>query len=201
MKVYISRYSDTHILIMINNNKLDNRQLMNLAAKYGNLDKMKKFYSISYQPWGEIPKDSTVFIKAVRKGYLHIMQWLRSVNCPYSGSVHPNDWDERTFAHAIKNGNLENIKWLKYVGCPWGPLTFENAVKNRNFIIMKFLKDNGCPWDAHTSDYAIGREDEEIVEWLKENDCPQPKYGPGLWPPYSANRQWEWDWYLLEIKY
>src|SRR5688500_6750388 len=51
---------------------------------------------------------------AARNGFLSLLQWSRSQDCP---------WNAFACENAAEKGHLEVLKWLRSQGCPWNALT------------------------------------------------------------------------------
>lgn len=178
-----------------------------VSVRFGFLDYVIMFYR-------RTDNDPSLLDDATKKGYFHIMKWLRAHGSPFHPTLtfkyaaqHGNlehmkwlreqecPWDPGTFIEAARQGNLENMKWLLTAGCPWSSYTFAMAAKYGNLDNMRWLRDNNCPWDVDTAFEAAEAGILENLKWLKEQNCPWPKgilaraaSGPG--PAHLACVQW-----------
>ena len=88
---------------------------------------------------------------AAEGGHLHVLEWLHSMNCPWTAKTCEKA-AEGGHLEAAHNGRLEILKWLRDHGCPWDSATPTTANYHEHWDILKYAIDNGCPGSEEYAD-------------------------------------------------
>ncbi len=111
-----------------------------------------------------------VLRKAVKKGDLSMVQWLRAQDPPAP-------WDEGACATAARRGDIGMLGWLRGQNppCPWDVLVTQGAASN-DIKTLQWLRaqDPPCPWGTSTCAAAAMRGKLDALIWLRGQDPPCP---------------------------
>jgi hypothetical protein len=101
------------------------------ACTSGNLEEAKQIYAnhskyIDIHDYTDYP-----FCYCCEHGYLHIAQWLYSIDPGHINNIISSDEITRSFINSCKNGHLEVAQWLYYLMwmCSQGT---EKSITNKN---------------------------------------------------------------------
>ena len=127
------------------------------------LQKVKEKYSVPY-----IACIYSVMEFCAARGYLQVIQWMRSPELP-GGPCH---WDHWCCARAAKHGDLHVLQWLRNPVFPSGTLSEMpgNAPESPS---------EPCPWDSVACTWAAGRGHLQVLQWLRNPVSPSGMPLPG----------------------
>ena len=111
--------------------------IMNLAAKYGNIDIVKWLSSKNI-----IDNNIHCTESAAKGGNLEVLKHVRQLGF---------QWSNKVCILAAKNGHLDMIKWARSQECPWNPSKmFPAAVtcRTNQLDLYEWLWQQECPFDA-----------------------------------------------------
>lgn len=109
-----------------------------LAAHDGNLPILECAISAGHKP------NEKTIANAAANGHLHIIEYLRGINCP---------WDSAVYKQAAANGHPDVIVYAFYKGLEYKTTTCINAAKYGHTSVIERL--NYCDIPIHPSDYYI----------------------------------------------
>lgn len=109
------------------------------AAHLGLLELLKWMHSTN-----KFTFNASTMRWAARGGRLRIVQWLRSVSCP---------WDDRACEDAARGGHLKTLKWLRANGCPWDWGTAWAAARGGHLTVLRWCEANGASMDVPMREY------------------------------------------------
>lgn len=129
--------------------------------------------------------------QAAKAGHLHILQWLKVMECPWHEEIELHASWHRNF-HVIKcaikngspwfthvpamriafSGNLEFLKWARKHGCPWNATTCAYAASGGHLELLAWARENGCPWDEKTCQFSCSPWPLACVEMGKKEWVP-----------------------------
>ena len=135
--------------------------------------------------WGEEKKDdkgkteywsNSAMMKAVIFQGLDVLQWLRSIGCP---------WDSEAYNNAAAFAPLETMVWMRKNGCPWNePSDFgldtygwvygdDHSAFGDSLNKESWLHDMGCPgdFDGHPKIVRAEPKTKKKKEKKKEKKC------------------------------
>jgi len=102
--------------------------------------------------------------KASAANDLPMLQWLRSVGCP---------WGPDACINATIHGNLDMLRWIRANDGPWASALCSLAAKYGHMHILEWAAlQDCCTWDTSTCAYAAWRGDLIMLEWLRQRGCP-----------------------------
>ncbi len=113
-----------------------------------------------------------VLRKAVEKGDLPMVQWLRAQDPPAP-------WGRGACATAATRGDIGMLGWLRGQNppCPWdASVTKAAAASPGKLEVLIWLRsqDPPCPWVRDSVTQAAASNDVETVQWLRAQDPPCP---------------------------
>lgn len=91
---------------------------------------------------------------AARGGHLEVLQWLRSIGCP---------WDSYTCSSAANGGHLDVLTWARENGCPWNASTLCRA---HHFELFKWAMVHECPRSEQAYYMAAQKGYLDILKWV-----------------------------------
>jgi hypothetical protein len=118
---------------------INKKDIINLAAKIGNLEVIK-FAREQRCNWG--PETCRL---AAQGGHLEVLKWIKEYGCT---------WYSDTCAYAALGAHLEVLKWARYNGCDWDSDTCSFAAEGGHLEVLKWVKENACDWDSRTCTFA-----------------------------------------------
>jgi hypothetical protein len=130
--------------------------LTNGLARRGDLNKLRWVHMHGYARFSWYACRN-----AAEGGHLHVLEWLHSVNCP---------WTANTCEKAAKGGHLEVLKFAVANGCECGDV-LEIAFRSNRFDIFQWACENGCKPLAGAIDAAVYAGRLDIVKILHELGC------------------------------
>ena len=110
----------------------DAATVASLATRGGKLDILKAIHSEGHEITGR-----NLCRDAAERGYLEILQWLRSIGC---------FWNSNTCSSAAQRGHLEVLQWARANGCDWASGTCSSAAGGGHLGVLQWARANGCDW-------------------------------------------------------
>ena len=119
--------------------------------------------------------DERVFLFAIEKGDMELLQWLVEQGYPIS---------QEAFNTAVKRGNVGLVNWLIDQGCPWSSKTkilkengsyadMKLAAENSDLNMLKLCHQDGIALTKTIFQIALSNGDFQIIHWLCEKGCPK----------------------------
>ena len=136
--------------------------VMNLAAKYGNMENVHLFHQC--HPNITVIETPKIFARAALYGYFDGIQQLYATL--------GGQWDDFACSNAAQNGHLEVLQYAHGNGCAWDAWTCSNAALHGHLNVLKFAHEQGCPWTEHTCSNAALNGHLHILEYARVNGCP-----------------------------
>ena len=137
---------------------LDMSTLCSLA-QYGDLGVLQHAVS---RARADVPLSWELCGAAAEGGRLDVLQWLRSIGCP---------WDETVAMVAARLNLMDMLKWVRANGVDMGMLTAYNAAYMGNFEALKWVHAEGCVMDYRICEAAARRGDLPMLEWARQKGC------------------------------
>jgi hypothetical protein len=123
------------------------------AASLGRTDLLVVAYGS-----GLARKDETACEGAALHGRLETLEYLRSVECP---------WSEATAHAAAEGGHMDTLRWVIANGCPSDNGTQLYASGNGNLEMVRWLHHRGHPVTPSVLDAAVSAGATDIIDWAR----------------------------------
>ena len=144
------------------------------AASHDHLNVLKFLVHNKYvkkDSFKDIPDLNIVLTVTAKKGYLHILQYLKEIDYFY-------DWS--TCYYAASGGHLNVLKWAVANECIMDPSVPMIATKSgfceevdvmkEKFECFKWAIENGSGWDDSNNKVLINANEIRFLTWLIENN-------------------------------
>jgi F-box domain len=107
-KTYYNASSLSHVQFCfpdIRSRCIEQRKLCALAAAAGNLPGLQYLHVGHGCAW-----DARICARAARHGHWGVLEWLRSLGCPWDASTLGFQWDSSTCSNAANSGKLDVLQ-------------------------------------------------------------------------------------------
>eukprot|EP00611_Tribonema_gayanum_P019784 TRINITY_DN3494_c0_g2_i1.p1 TRINITY_DN3494_c0_g2~~TRINITY_DN3494_c0_g2_i1.p1 ORF type:complete len:359 (-),score=31.87 TRINITY_DN3494_c0_g2_i1:256-1332(-) len=138
-------------------------RLLKHAAACGRLEVLQHWAGDATWSAARVEAKLQVCAAAAEGGHLHVLQWLRTINCP---------WDASTCAAAARRGDLTVVQWLHAQGCPWDENACCEAAEGGHIEVAKYLFEQGCPWDGRVCCRAARYGQLSVLQFAHAHGCP-----------------------------
>jgi hypothetical protein len=173
-----------HVIQWLSDNGCEwNDDVTVVAVEYGHLDVLKMIHAKG------VTFDSVTIYHVFRHGYIHILEWLFSLNlithkyfnlnsstddvrlmkwAHEHNLINSDSWTATACSMAAYHGNLESLQWLRSFNCPWNRNVTNAACFRGALDVVKWAYANGC--DLIVDDCLIASQKHpEVHNWLEAN--------------------------------